>query len=56
MAGTPCALGEGENDIAAVIDAAKAIGLEWIIVENDDPVPDGISDVTRSMTYLKANF
>ncbi|MBQ6163152.1 MAG: sugar phosphate isomerase/epimerase [Clostridia bacterium] len=51
--GTPCALGEGQNDIPAIIDASKDIGVEWIIVENDDPVPDGISDVTRSMAYLK---
>ena len=54
--GTPCALGEGENDIAAILDAAEAIGMEWVIVENDDPVPDGISDVTRSIAYLKKNF
>lgn len=54
--GRPCAIGEGENDIAAIMDAAEAIGMEWVIVENDDPVPDGISDVTRSIAYLKKNF
>ena len=30
--------------------------MDWVIVENDDPVPDGISDVTRSIQYLKKNF
>ena len=54
--GKPCAIGEGQNDIAAVMEASEAIGMEWIIVENDDPVPDGISDVTRSIQYLKKNF
>ena len=52
--GKPMALGEGNCDIPAVIETAKAIGLEWIIVENDDPVPTGFEDITRSMTYLKS--
>ena len=51
--GKPKALGEGNCDIPAVIAAAKEIGLEWIIVENDDPVPTGFEDITRSMNYLK---
>ena len=52
---TPMALGEGENDLAAVVRAAKDAGIEWLVLENDDPVPDGLSDVTRSMAWLKAN-
>ena len=52
---TPTALGEGENDLPTVIRAAKDAGIEWLILENDDPVPDGISDVTRSMKWLQAN-
>ena len=52
---TPMALGEGENDLAAVIRAAKDAGIEWLILENDDPVPDGLSDVARSMVWLNAN-
>lgn len=54
--GTPCAIGEGQNDIKAVMDAASDIGVEWIIVENDNPVPNGIDDITRSINYLKKNF
>ena len=50
---TPCALGEGQCDVAAVIKAAQDIGIEWIVVENDDPVPTGLDDIGRSMTYLK---
>lgn len=51
--GKPKALGEGNNDIPAVIRAAKDIGMEWVIVENDDPVPTGFEDITRSLKYLK---
>lgn len=51
-AGTPCALGEGINDIPAIYKASEEIGIEWAIVENDDPVPDGISDAKRSADYL----
>lgn len=53
--GKPCALGEGQCDLAAVIKAAKEIGFEWVILENDDPVPTGLEDIARSMKFLKAN-
>ena len=52
---TPMALGEGENDLATVVKAAKDAGIEWLILENDDPVPTGLEDVSRSMEWLKAN-
>lgn len=51
--GTPCAIGEGENDIPAILRAAREVGTQWIVVENDDPVPDGLADVSRSLHYLK---
>lgn len=53
--GHPMALGEGNNDLATVVRAAKDNGIEWLILENDDPVPDGLSDITRSMKWLKEN-
>ena len=53
--GHPKALGEGDCDVKAVLDAAKEIGLEWVILENDDPQPDGFADVARSMAFFKAN-
>ena len=52
---TPMALGEGNNDLAAVVRAAKDAGIEWLVLENDDPVPDGLSDIARSMKWLQAN-
>ncbi|MBR5411169.1 MAG: sugar phosphate isomerase/epimerase [Clostridia bacterium] len=55
VGGTPTALGEGENDLMAIVDAAKDIGLPWLILENDDPVPDGLSDIGRSALWLKQN-
>lgn len=52
--GKPKALGEGTNDIKAVVRAAKAMEIEWLIVENDDPVPNGFEDIARSLKYLKS--
>ena len=49
------ALGEGSCDLAAAVRGAKAIGLEWLVLENDTPKPDGLSDAARSMVWLKAN-
>ena len=51
----PKALGEGNNDLATVVSTAKEIGMDWLILENDDPVPDGYSDAERSMKWLQAN-
>jgi hypothetical protein len=52
----PMALGEGENDLSKVLEGVKAIGLEWIVLENDDPVPTGLEDITRSYKWLQENF
>ena len=52
--GKPKALGEGNCDIPTVVRAAKDIGMEWLIVENDDPVPTGLEDIARSIKYLKS--
>ncbi len=53
--GKPKALGEGDCDLKAVVKAAKEIDLPWIILENDDPTPDGLSDIARSMKWLREN-
>lgn len=52
----PTALGEGNNDLLSVFKAAKDAGIEWLVLENDDPVPTGMEDITRSMAYFKANL
>lgn len=52
----PTALGEGDNDLLTVFKAAKDIDIEWLVLENDDPVPTGIEDISRSMEYFKANL
>jgi len=54
--GKPCAIGEGAADIQAVLEVSKEIGIQWVIVENDNPVPDGFSDVRRSINTLKTKF
>lgn len=52
----PKALGEGNCDLATVIKTAKEIGLEWAILENDDPTPNGLADAARSMEFMKKNL
>ena len=49
----PKALGEGENDLEKVVEGVNAIGLDWVILENDDPVPTGFEDIARSLNYIK---
>ncbi len=51
--GVPCAIGEGFNNIKGIRAMSERIGMEWLIVENDKPTPDGIADVGRSIRYLK---
>lgn len=51
----PCAIGEGRNDIAGIVDTAGKLGYGWLIVENDRPVPDGFSDAARSIAYLRSH-
>lgn len=53
LEGHPCAIGEGYNNIKGIIQASRNIGMEWLIVEDDNPTPDGISDVSRSIQNLK---
>lgn len=52
--GHPKALGEGNCDIKAVVKAAKKMKLPWLVVENDDPEPNGFEDIARSLKYLKS--
>ena len=52
----PMALGEGDAPVRTVMSVAEELGLEWIIIENDNPLPDGLSDIGRSMDYIKTNF
>lgn len=52
----PKALGEGECDLKKVVDGVKAIGLDWVVLENDNPTPTGLEDIKRSYAWLKSNF
>jgi len=52
--GKPCALGEGIADLAAVVETVRALDHDLIVFENDDPIPDGISDAARSMKKLQS--
>ena len=50
--GSGFALGEGTAPVVAVLEKAKELGME-IVVESETLQPDGISEVTRCMEYLK---
>lgn len=50
--GTGFALGEGTAPVVTVLEKAKELGME-IVVESETLQPDGISEVTRCMEYLK---
>lgn len=52
--GKPSAIGEGYNNIKGIVKMAEMLGMDNVIVENDNPVPDGLSDVKRSIENLKA--
>lgn len=49
-------IGEGNRDIAAVLDAAQDIGVEWVVYENDEPVPTGFADAERTRRVLTDQF
>lgn len=46
-------LGEGIVDIPSILAAAEECGIETLIVENDNPIPDAQSDLSKSLDYLK---
>lgn len=50
------AIGDGTVDIQSLLDAAKDIGLTWVIIENDFPKPDGITNIRRSMENLQTKY
>lgn len=52
--GKPSAIGEGYNNIKGIVNMSELIGIDNIIVENDNPEPDGLSDVERSIVNLKS--
>ena len=48
------ALGEGDCDLATVVRAAKEIGLEWLVLE-DESRGDQMASVAKGAAWLKAN-
>jgi sugar phosphate isomerase/epimerase len=46
-------VGEGTLPITAIVEAARAAGVEWYVVEQDEPQAP-LDDVTRSLRYLES--
>lgn len=50
-------LGEGRQDFAKILAAAEEVGIEYVIVEQDDSYEqDSIAAAAQSRKYLKATF
>ncbi len=49
-------LGQGDCDIPSVVKAAKEIGLEWLIVENetDSATTSSLDEIGSCLAYLKS--
>lgn len=47
------AIGEGIMDIQGILQKAVEIGCSWVIVENDQPKPTGLENVTNSINNFK---
>ena len=45
--------GEGDLPFPAIVDAGRAAGVEWYIVEQDEP-RDAIADIGRARRYLES--
>ena len=45
--------GDGELDVAAIATAARAAGSAWLVAELDNPSPDPVADVARSLETLQ---
>lgn len=46
-------VGSGAMDISALVHAAEQGNVEWLLVECDEPKPDGITVMEQSIHYLK---
>lgn len=51
---TGTAIGEGEVDIASVIDVLDESKIEWLVIEDETPYPDSFPSVARSIKNLKS--
>jgi sugar phosphate isomerase/epimerase len=45
--------GEGTLPFRAIVDAARTAGVEWYIVEQDEPA-DPLEDITDGLQYLES--
>jgi sugar phosphate isomerase/epimerase len=48
-------LGDGEVPILPTLEAARAVGVEWALVEQDHCPGDALESVNKSMVWWKQN-
>lgn len=56
MFAIPLSIGEGIVDIQGTVDYVKKSDFEWLMLENEEPMPDGISEVQRNYDSLFNKF
>lgn len=49
-------IGEGTIGIQKILDTARDAGMEWIVVENDEPKMGGFEDAKRSIENIRNRF
>ena len=46
-------MGDGNLDWDGILDAARVSGVEWYIIEQDNPAGDPVQCVARSVRFLR---
>lgn len=54
MYGIPLPAGEGIVDLSATVQTAGELGIEWLMIENEEPEADVWQEVHTSLTRLSA--
>jgi len=49
-------IGEGIMDFAKVVEAGSKAGVEWYIVEHDNPPGDSVESAKKMLSYLRDRF
>ena len=49
-------IGEGIIDFAKIVEAGAKAGVEWYVVEHDNPPGDSVESAKKMLNYLKGRF
>jgi len=49
-------VGEGIIDFAKIVGAGSKAGVEWYVIEHDDPPGDSVESARKMLSYLRSRF